>query len=50
MKILEEYKKCINKIDDYLEYIYRSDTPEEIRNRILHYLSELEDALNNKNK
>lgn len=40
-KMLEAYQKCINKIDDFLEYRYSSYTKEEIRTAILSHITKL---------
>lgn len=32
---LEVYKRAVNRMDDYLEYRYKTDTIEGIRNKML---------------
>lgn len=40
-KILEAYQKCVNDIDDFLEYLYSHYTKEEIRAFILNHINTL---------
>jgi len=35
------YQNTINQIEDYLEYRYRADTQEEMRNKIIIYIDQL---------
>jgi len=44
-KILLKYQKCINQIDDYLEYNYKEKSAEEIRNTILEIIDKLTERL-----
>lgn len=44
-EIIEHYQKCINKIDDYLEYLYKSDDKEKVRKKILSYIDELSEKI-----
>jgi hypothetical protein len=40
-KRIEAYQKCVNKIDDFLEYRYANYTKEEIRTAILSHIFKL---------
>lgn len=44
-KILYEYQKTINKIDDYLEYRYKSDNKETVKKNIINIIDNLTDEL-----
>lgn len=51
IKILEQYQRCINAIDDFLEYRYQSYSKEKMRDKILDEFnilqSELEKIMDN---
>jgi hypothetical protein len=36
--IMMAYAKCINRIDDYLEYMYKANTPDEMKKVIMSYI------------
>ena len=38
---LKEYQKCINRIDDFLEYQYRELDNEQIKNRMTQFIDDL---------
>ena len=40
--LLEEFQNVVNKIDDFLEYRYKSYTKEEVRDAILLMISEMD--------
>ena len=42
--IIEQYQKCINEIDDYLEYNYKNDSIIDIKKNITNSINKL--ALN----
>ena len=44
-KVLEEYVKAINEIDDFLEYAYKGRTVESLRDKILSVISEIGENL-----
>lgn len=50
--MLSHYQKCVNKIEDYLEYRYRGDTPDKIKEKIMGHIDELTEniALDNEKK
>ena len=43
--ILEQYQRCLNRIDDFLEYRYQKCSKEEMRARILNELSILTEEI-----
>ena len=44
-EILKIYQKCVNDIDDYLEYRYRFHTAEDVRNNVRDIIDQLTDKL-----
>lgn len=44
-KILALYQKCVNQIDDYLEYNYKDKSAEEIRDTVLVIIDKLTERL-----
>jgi len=43
--MIKQYQKTINKIDDYLEYRYKSHSPDKIKETIMGYIDELTTSL-----
>jgi hypothetical protein len=42
---LEAYQKCVNRIDDYLEYRYVRDDVAAVRTKLLGFLNDLTNDL-----
>ena len=40
-KLLLSYMKCVNSIEDFMEYMYKSCTKEEIKKEIMAHIDEL---------
>ena len=49
-EILTEYQKCVNQIDDYLEYRYKLDNAEKVRKTVLGMIDNLTKSLKTKQK
>jgi len=49
MDILPLFQRCINDIDDYLEYPYKSHSKEKIRNIIMEYIDNLTKEIEKEN-
>lgn len=47
-EILDEYQKCVNQIDDYLEYRYKLDNAEKVRKTVLSFIDQLTKSLKTK--
>lgn len=43
--IIEEMQRCINKIDDFLEYRYLNYTPDGIKKEVISYINEMTNNL-----
>lgn len=44
-KIFEKYEKCINQIQDYLEYRYALVDREDVRRTVLNYIDNMTDEI-----
>ena len=47
IKIFEKYQKCINRIEDYLEYRFQNDDPEKIKMIIMLFIDSMTSELKN---
>ena len=45
-EIFSKYEQCINQIQDYLEYRYKSDSKEDVRKKIMSYIDNMSDEVN----
>jgi hypothetical protein len=41
IEIFEKYEKCINRIQDYLEYRFKNDDPEKIKMIIMLFIDSM---------
>jgi hypothetical protein len=44
-EVLAIYQKCVNNIEDYLEYRFSKDDAVEVRNKVMKYIDNVTESL-----